>query len=121
MSIESARAEVIGVFKGLIEEIDRRLESRRNVIALHNSVVRTSPGLFLVPKGDGYGVDGITRRVVLWSPDDARKMAEHARKTAGCEAAEAVPYVTALREERAELERLIGTIKKEGGDERAAA
>ncbi len=29
MSIESARAEVIGTFEGLIKEIDRRLESRR--------------------------------------------------------------------------------------------
>lgn len=113
MDLKSARAEVIGAFESTIAEIDRRLDARRNVIALHNSVVRTSSGLYLVPKGEGYGVGGITTGVVMWSPEDARTMAEHCRKTAGCEEAEAVPFVTALREERAELERLVNAIKKE--------
>lgn len=107
MDINEARAELIGILKEEIAAIDERLESRRGVIALHNSVVRTSPGLYLVPKGDVYGVGSITSGIVMWSPSDAEIQAAYCRSSAGVAEAVAVPYVTALRDERAACERML--------------
>lgn len=104
--------ETIAQFRGLQAEYRQQLDACSGVIALHNTVVRTSPGLYLRPKGNGYGVGGITTGVVLFSPRDAQAQAQAARAVAGAEQSEAVPYVTALRHEIAEIERLIDGLQR---------
>lgn len=110
-NISSARAEFIASMSGYMAELEARIEGRRGVIALHNSVVRSSSGLYLVPKGNGYGVGSILNGVVMWSPADAEKMAAHARSYAGSEDARAVYFVDALRDELAEARRLVDNLK----------
>lgn len=110
-SHEQARAELIEALERCIVGCRERLAMRRGVIALHNTVVRTSPGLYLVPKGNGYGVGLITAGVVMWGPSDARIQADYTRGHAGAEQAQAVPYVTALGDEIAECERLLASLQ----------
>lgn len=109
---DQARAELIEALTRTIADCRERLAMRSGVIALHNTVVRTSPGLYLVPKGEGYGVGSITSGVVMWSPRDARTQADFTRGHAGAEQAEAVPYVTALRDEVAACEDLLASLHR---------
>jgi hypothetical protein len=95
---------LIALVEAQIKEIDFQLGMLSGVVALQNSVVRTYPGLYLVPRDGGYGVGSITKGVVCWSPEDAELMAaEVGKSTPG---AKAVPFVLALREERAALVEL---------------
>lgn len=106
-SVSMARSEVVSELQRYAFEIQARIEGLKGVMMGQNSVVRASPGLYLVPKGEDYGVAGILQGVVMWSPSDAKKMAEHCRKYPGSEAAEAVFFADALRQELAELNKLI--------------
>lgn len=112
MNASKARLEVIEALRECVAELKAAIERRRGVIAAHNSVVRTSPGLYLVPRGDVFGVGGITSGVVMWGPEDARIQAEHSRKFPGGERAEAVFYVDALRDELKATEDLLAGIEE---------
>ena len=103
-----AAAEIVGSVNAQIAEIDERLAMLKGVIFECNSVVRVFPGLYLVPKGAGYGVGAITAGVVSWSPSNAAKMAEEAQKQSP--EAKAVYLVDALNEERAVLVALANSV-----------
>lgn len=105
-SIEQAKKEVAAQMREYAAEIEKRIEGLKGVMMGQNSVVRASPGLYLVPKDGGYGVAGILQGVVMWSPIDAKKMAEHCRKFPGSEAAQAVFFADALRAELEEVLKL---------------
>ena len=108
---QQARAEVLESLKALITEIDQRVEARRGVIAGSSYVVQTSPGLYLVPNGAGFGVGGITSGVVMWDERIASVYAHNVRKQPGGEGAKIVHWLDALAEERAQAVSLIDNIE----------
>lgn len=110
LDVKKAREDFVVLLQGQITEIEQRIDGMKGVIALHNSVVRTSPGLYLVPKGGGYGVASILCGVVMWSPIDAKAQAEYSRGFPGAEKAEAVFFKDALRDELAEAKGLLAKI-----------
>lgn len=109
--VKKAAAEIADSMARYEAELESRIESLRGVMMGQNSVVRiggVKGSRYLVPKDGGYGVAGILCGVVMWSPSDARLMAEHCRKSPGCEDAEAVFFADALRQELANVKEIRG-------------
>lgn len=100
--------QIIGEFRDLLTDVESAIERRtqRNVLFGENSVVRTSPGLYLRRIEAGkYQPNGILH-ASIWAQRDAERIAAVVEDGAG-NRGEAVFYVQALCDERDELIRLI--------------
>lgn len=112
-AVEAARDEVVAGLEAGLDALEWKLDMMSGVIAGNNRVIRVdASGLYLVRKGDGYGVGGLAGvGLVLYSPESAKKMVEHCKKSPGFEAAEAVFYVDALKAEIEGSKKLLESIK----------
>lgn len=113
MDKAAARSEVIKALEAGVEALEYKAEMMRGVIAGNNRVIRVdASGLYLVRKDDGYGVGGLAGvGLVLYSPESAKKMVEHCKKSPGFEGSEVVLYVDALKKEIEASKKLLESIK----------
>ena len=111
--VNALRLETIELLKGQRAKLADALECEQGVMRGQGFVVRTSPGLYLTPKGDGYGVCSLLMGVVMWSKCDAEIQARHTRMHGGDGAADAtaVHYRDALRTEITALTELIAHVE----------
>lgn len=103
--------EVIAIFNERAAAISNQIDMLSRCIVGNNTVVRTSPGLYLRFAGGvefyPVGVEACSR----WTPEDGARIAADCSNGAG-DKATAVLLIDALRDEQATLAGLIAALEK---------
>lgn len=108
MQAAAIRTEVLATLAIRANEIDRQIDMLSRCLVGDNTVVRTSPGLYLRYEGDQYRVCGIECSS-RYPRESAERVAANVTNGFG-DVATAVNLQDALREERDELIRLAAVI-----------
>jgi hypothetical protein len=103
-----------------VREHIEHLTGGPSVLRGETHVVRTHPGLYLIPAAGGYQAGSIDS-ALIWPKAEAEALAERSRAHPGSEGAAAVEYLQALRDEEAQLAHLLREITPDPEDVDASA